>query len=184
MGDEIIVTTVQGTFRYLVTETKIVKPTDFSVLDQTPDATLTLTSCNPRYSSRQRIVVKAKLDTSASPAPLPAPATTAAPPSAGNTIPGDDTIGGSETIGGDEQASDNAVVSSLGDSFSAGWFSDSGAWLPTILWGALAGLIVAAFWFLGRHWKRWAAYLLMVVPFLFVLYFFYENVARLLPPNI
>ena len=49
VGDEIIVTTVQGTFRYLVTETKIVKPTDFSVLDPTPDATLTLTSCNPRY---------------------------------------------------------------------------------------------------------------------------------------
>ena len=31
-GDEIIVTTVQGTFRYLVTEIKIVKPTDFSRL--------------------------------------------------------------------------------------------------------------------------------------------------------
>ena len=36
---------------------------------------------------------------------------------------------------------------------------------------------------LGRHWKRWAAYLLAVIPFLFVLYFFYENVARLLPPE-
>ena len=70
-GDEIIVTTVQGTFRYLVTEIKIVKPTDFSVLDPTPDATLTLTSCNPRYSSRQRIVVKARLDTTAS-ATIPA----------------------------------------------------------------------------------------------------------------
>jgi sortase A len=184
VGDEIVVTTVQGRFRYLVTETKIVKPTDFSVLDPTPDATLTLTSCNPRYSSRQRIVIKAKLDTTASPAPLPAAATTAPPASAGSTIPGDDTIGGGQTIGGDEQAADSAVVSSLGDSFSAGWFSDSSAWLPTILWGALAGLIVAGFWFLGRRWNRWAAYGLAAIPFLFALYFFYENVARLLPPNI
>ena len=75
-GDEIIVTTVQGTFRYLVTEIKIVKPTDFSVLDPSPDATLTLTSCNPRYSSRQRIVVKARLDTTKSDDPLPAAVTT------------------------------------------------------------------------------------------------------------
>ncbi len=75
-GDEIILTTVSGTFRYLVTEIKIVKPTDFSVLDPTPDATLTLTSCNPRYSSRQRIVVKAKLDETKSDDPLPAAVTT------------------------------------------------------------------------------------------------------------
>jgi sortase A len=182
-GDEIIVTTVQGTFRYLVTETKIVKPTDFTVLDPTPDATLTLTSCNPRYSSRQRIVVRAKLDTTASPAPLPAPVTTAAPAAPDSTLPGDDTIGGTETVGGGDQAADTALVSGL-DSFSAGWFSDSAAWFPTIVWAALAGFIVTGFWFLGRHWKRWAAYLLAVIPFLFVLYFFYENVARLLPPNI
>ena len=52
------------------------------------------------------------------------------------------------------------------------------------MWAALAGLIVAGFWLLGRHWKRWAAYLLAVIPFVFVLYFFYENVARLLPPRI
>ena len=169
-GDEIVVTTVQGTFRYLVTEIKIVKPTDFSVLDPTPDATLTLTSCNPRYSSRQRIVVKAKLDETKSDDPLPAAVTTV-------QLPADN---GS----GVEQSADNPLVSSVSDSFSAGWFSDSGAWFPTILWAAIVGLVAFGFWMLGRHWKRWAAYLLAVIPILFVLYFFYENVARLLPPNI
>jgi sortase A len=188
-GDEIIVTTVQGKFRYLVTEIKIVKPTDFSVLDQTKDATLTLTSCNPRYSSRQRIVVKAKLDVSQSPEPLPAAATTA--PSSVTTAPtlagGDE--GSSDDASADEtsaeQASaDSPLVSGVGDSFSAGWFSDSSAWLPTILWGLGAALVVFGFWMLGRRWNRWAAYALAVLPFLFFLYFFYENVARLLPPNI
>ena len=169
-GDEIVVTTVQGTFRYLVTEIKVVKPTDFSVLDPTPDATLTLTSCNPRYSSRQRIVVKAKLDETKSDDPLPAAVTTV-------QLPADN---GS----GVEQSADNPLVSSVSDSFSAGWFSDSGAWFPTILWAAIVGLVAFGFWMLGRHWKRWAAYLLAVIPILFVLYFFYENVARLLPPNI
>ncbi len=169
-GDEIILTTVKGTFRYLVTEIKIVKPTDFSVLDTTPDATLTLTSCNPRYSSRQRIVVKAKLDETKSDDPLPAAVTTVQLPADNGT--------------GAEQSADNPLVSSVDDSFSAGWFSDSSAWFPTILWGAIVGLVAFGFWMLGRHWKRWAAYLLAVIPFLFVLYFFYENVARLLPPNI
>jgi sortase A len=169
-GDEIIVTTVQGTFRYLVTEIKIVKPTDFSVLDPTPDATLTLTSCNPRYSSRQRIVVKATLDTTKSDDPLPAAVTTV-------QIPVD-------TGSAAEQTADNPLVASVGDSFSAGWFSDSAAWFPTILWGLIVAAVAFGFWMLGRHWKRWAAYILAVIPFLFVLYFFYENVARLLPPNI
>ena len=79
---------------------------------------------------------------------------------------------------------DNPLVASVSDSFSAGWFSDSAAWFPTILWGFIVAAVAFGFWMLGRHWKRWAAYLLAVIPFLFVLYFFYENVARLLPPNI
>ncbi len=173
-GDEIIVTTVQGTFRYLVTEIKIVKPTDFSVLDPTPDATLTLTSCNPRYSSRQRIVVKARLDTTKSDDPLPAAVTTV-------QLPADT---GSAASPAEEESADNPLVASVSDSFSAGWFSDSAAWFPTILWGFIVAAVAFGFWMLGRHWKRWAAYLLAVIPFLFVLYFFYENVARLLPPNI
>ena len=188
-GDEIIVTTVDGKFRYLVTEIKIVKPTDFSVLDQTTDATLTLTSCNPRYSSRQRIVVKAKLDDSQ---------VTRAAARRGDdrSLVGDDCAdvgrrrrgerrrASAGQTSADQASADNPLVSGVGDSFSAGWFSDSSAWLPTILWGLGAALVVFGFWMLGRRWNRWVAYMLAALPFLFFLYFFYENVARLLPPNI
>lgn len=62
-GDEIYVLTTQGYFRYTVTGSQIVSPDDTSVLDATPGkATLTLTTCNPRYSAAQRLVVTASFD--------------------------------------------------------------------------------------------------------------------------
>jgi sortase A len=39
----------------------VVAPTDVSVVDQTLTPTLTLTTCNPRYSATQRLVVHAAL---------------------------------------------------------------------------------------------------------------------------
>jgi sortase A len=71
-GDKIIVQTVQGRFTYEVYEDPlIVDPGDLSVLevDPTRPATLTLTTCNPKYSASQRLVVKAELQRE----PLPAP---------------------------------------------------------------------------------------------------------------
>jgi sortase A len=60
-GDEIRVTTVQGTFVYAVREALIVRPNQSEVLNPTPDNRLTLTSCHPKYSARQRIIVIADL---------------------------------------------------------------------------------------------------------------------------
>lgn len=61
-GDEIIVTTVQGRFRYLVTSQRIVDPSAVEVLEPVEGANLlTLTSCHPKYSARQRIIVQAEL---------------------------------------------------------------------------------------------------------------------------
>lgn len=60
-GDEILVETVQGEFRYLVREQLIVSPTQVEVLDDKGDDRLTLTACHPKYSARQRIVVVAVL---------------------------------------------------------------------------------------------------------------------------
>jgi sortase A len=60
-GDPIFVTTTQGRFQYDVTQTLVVDPSDVSVLDATPTPTLTLTTCNPRYSAATRMVVKASL---------------------------------------------------------------------------------------------------------------------------
>ena len=51
-GDDIIIhDAVAGTFVYKMTQQLIVKPTDLSVVDNTPDAELTLTSCNPKGSA-------------------------------------------------------------------------------------------------------------------------------------
>lgn len=69
-GDRISVQTLNGTFNYTVTEQLIVSPRDVRVLDPTPDATLTLTTCHPKYSAKQRLIVKATLDVTQSPDPV------------------------------------------------------------------------------------------------------------------
>ncbi len=63
VGDPIIVTTLQGEFRYKVFQQLVVPPKEgVYVLDPTKDATLTLTTCNPKYSAKTRLVVQATLD--------------------------------------------------------------------------------------------------------------------------
>jgi len=61
-GDKIEFETLQGTFKYEVTEELVVAPSQVEVLDPTPlESTLTLTTCNPKYSAAQRLVIKAAL---------------------------------------------------------------------------------------------------------------------------
>ena len=60
-NDPILVTTLQGSFRYEVMETKIVHPSQIDVLNPTDDNRLTLTTCHPRFSAKERMIVTAKL---------------------------------------------------------------------------------------------------------------------------
>lgn len=60
-GDPIDVLTGQGWFVYRVTSSQAVAPTDVAVVAPTPTPVLTLTTCNPRYSASQRLVVHAAL---------------------------------------------------------------------------------------------------------------------------
>jgi sortase A len=60
-GDPILVTTPEGKFRYEVDHTDIVSPSEVSVLDSTTDNRLTLTTCNPKFSAAQRLIVVSKL---------------------------------------------------------------------------------------------------------------------------
>jgi sortase A len=85
-GDEITVQTVQGTFNYELSEDPfVVSPDDGDVLLPTSDparpasslATLTLTTCNPKYSAAERLIVKASLVLPPGAVPLPAPETVA-----------------------------------------------------------------------------------------------------------
>jgi sortase A len=63
-GDEIMVTTPGGEFRYVVSSAIVVEPSDVSVLRATNEPTLTLVTCYPfDYigSAPQRFVVSARL---------------------------------------------------------------------------------------------------------------------------
>jgi sortase A len=71
-GDAIHIKTYAGEFIYKVYTTLIVAPTDVAVVANTKDAELTLTSCNPKYSAAQRIVIKARLAPSISAVPAKA----------------------------------------------------------------------------------------------------------------
>jgi sortase A len=59
-GDSISLRTEFGTFEYRVTGSRVVPPSDVSVLRQTPDPTLVLTACEPRFSAAKRLVVFAE----------------------------------------------------------------------------------------------------------------------------
>jgi len=73
-GDLIVLTTTWGTFSYAVTASEVVAPTDLSPLAPTTQATLTLTTCTPRFSASQRLVVVAALRSNPVPGgPKPSP---------------------------------------------------------------------------------------------------------------
>jgi sortase A len=56
-GDRIVLGTEYGIFEYRVTGSRIIAPSDGSVLEGTRRATLVLTTCNPRFSAAERLVV-------------------------------------------------------------------------------------------------------------------------------
>jgi sortase A len=58
-GDEITLQTRQGTFLYRVQWMKVVDPTSLWVSGATRRPSLTLTTCNPRFSARERLVIRA-----------------------------------------------------------------------------------------------------------------------------
>jgi sortase A len=78
-GDQIGLTTLQGNFVYTVTGSEVVDPSDVAVVAATSTPQLTLTTCNPRFSASQRLVVHAALVASALAHPNVAPTTPATP---------------------------------------------------------------------------------------------------------
>jgi len=163
VGDPIEVTTLGGVFRYEVAEEIIVDPSEVSVLDDTPDGRLTLTTCNPKYSAAERLIIVAKLTTPVAPTPDPpadATAAATAPPP-------------------------RARLSLAAEEGRAGLSGVRAARGPTVAWGIVAASVWLATWFLSHTWRRrWPAYLLGAPIFLAVLFMFFENVARLLPANV
>ncbi|MGI8686669.1 MAG: class E sortase [Acidimicrobiales bacterium] len=164
-GDPILVTTRQGRFRYEVEETRIVRPSETSVLGPSEDNRLTLTTCNPRFSAAQRLVVIAVLKGEA--AELP-PVTTTVPPV---TTPGATTTTTAPQSFDFEEAEEEGL---------SGRNAANG---PALTWGLAAAAVWLLTWLAGRRWRRWPAYLLGTPVFLVVLFVFFENFSRLLPSN-
>lgn len=156
IGDEIIVTTSDGTSSYIVNaEPFIVEPTQTQVAQTTDpnSATLTLISCHPKWTSDKRIVVTADLV----PTVAPAPAT--------------------EFV-----AQEGDYVPEL---LNEGWFHDSAAWPWVVMWFAvLLGLYVAAIAATRRGVRAYISYPVMAVVMLPVLFIFFEQLSRLLPTNL
>lgn len=241
-GDTIVTTTLNGVFTYAVTGTRIVEPSDYQVVATTDPnrATLTLTSCHPKWTARQRIVIFSELISEAS-APIGEPVLNYGRPEPSapvNEIPGDANLpaddalvtndpndattnidsadvidepvvaapgAGSGTVTGNvneepvvtdtatpavaqgEAATlgSAAVNAGIADAFSEGWFSDPAANLQVGLWGLILAAIALGAYLVSRRLRRdWAGGLIALLPFVVTLYFFFQNVNRLLPPNL
>jgi sortase A len=207
-GDEIVVSTFTGRFVYRMSEQWIVPPTDASVLDPSPFPVLTLTSCHPKYSARERIIVRAVFDADASSGPLapamPGYAGTAAsdPATVAPTTPATSepsvtapaaaepgTTADSPVVSSAEASSATTVAapaqSTSADALEHGWFDDPDAWPQVALWGTAVTLVALGAWGMSRWSRRnWVGAVLGIAPFVVALYFLFENVNRLLPPNL
>jgi sortase A len=61
LGEEILVSTTSQVYRYMVTQKRIIQPTDVSVMHPTSSPVLTLISCYPYGIDTHRIVVIGEL---------------------------------------------------------------------------------------------------------------------------
>jgi sortase A len=60
-GDVVTLETEFGTFAYRVTRSRVIEPDEIGVLDPTKKPTLVLTTCTPKFSAAQRLIVYGKL---------------------------------------------------------------------------------------------------------------------------
>lgn len=169
-GDPILVTTRQGSFRYEVREWRVVRPTEVSVLAPTEDDRLTLTTCHPRYSAKERLIVVAALVGEAAPTSPPGETPRPADPEPGGEEP-------DEPEGEGEGEGDEAPA------LEAGLSGENASNTPAILWGLAAAAVWVLTWLASRRWRKWPAYLVGGPAFLVVLFVFFENFSRLLPAD-
>ncbi len=201
-GDSIFVTTVQGDFEYIVRSLEIVDPSAVYVLDPTEDNRLTLTTCNPRYSARQRLIVVAELvgepadsnlDDVVNIADIGIPGEEFADDEVTDTSVATATTPTSEVAADTTQPADTSTTepsavpqaTEIADGdFEGGLSGIGGSRWPVVLWGVIAALIWLGFWTLGQLWRRWPAYIIGTPIFLVALFIFFENFALLLPANV
>jgi sortase A len=156
-GDDIIIhDAVGGVFDYQMTQQLTVLPTAVYVVDNTPDAQLTLTACTPKGSASHRLVVKAKLVPSKSTKPTkPKPITLSTGTGKGR------------------------VTEAAG--LAQGLSGQTRSLVPSVEWGIVAALVGLVWWWGFRRWRHPATWILGVLPFLVALFPFYVFLERALP---
>lgn len=166
-GDEIVVSTRQGEFTYVVipapgqTEQAwfTVKPKQVEVLANMGDNRLTLTACHPKYSAKERIIVQAVLKTPAAP-------TLAASTPTGTSKP---------KVTSEEKLSKTAAQ------FEDGLDGDESALVPALLFG-LAAAVVAILAAVFKRYTNGVLVWVIATPAILVLVWFgYVYLDRYLP---
>lgn len=138
-GDAIYVLTPQGRFEYFVVQSQVVAPTDTAILDSTSSAaTLTLTTCNPRYQSSSRLVVTADFSSGG--------ASTTSPPTT-TTLPLTRTVG-------HQSLARRTPGDALGSSES---------YWPGVLWGLATLGVYLVLWRIWRRFPRGLRWLSVLV---------------------
>jgi sortase A len=204
IGDPIIITDLMGRkFTYLVSNQQVVEATDSWVVATTDPtkAILTLTTCHPEFSAKQRLIISAELDLTqsdiaASPAAMYAdevidtttvPSTEVVTSEAPTIVVPETTTAPTATTSTTIPAIivDDSFNSESADALSRGWFSDLSAIPQTLLWGFIELLVVFGAWQLAKkNRNRIIGAAAGFIPFFVVLYFVFQNVNRLLPPNL
>ncbi len=162
-GDPIIVSTTQGIFRYDVIGSQVVSPDDVAVVAPTPTPELTLTTCNPRFSASQRLVVHAALVASSLAGTATTTPSTTTPVSPTTTI----APGGGSGVGTASAAS-------------------SSSWWAAIGWGLVVAAAITAVWVAARRTRRGGRALVLVlglIAWLGLVFVFFEALAPLLPAS-
>ncbi len=195
VDDDIVVTTVQGSFTYRVVNAgtaypdreqtlldaarphAIVSPEDTWVLGEYGDDRLTLTACHPKFSARQRIIVAAVL------VDEPGAARPVVDRSGGAVSLTDADTGETIELADEALPIDLTSAEDYGDevSLDEGLAWDTSPLPKALLYGLIAALIFLAAWFAARRWRRIPSYAVALVPFAFALYLAFEQVDRILP---
>ena len=155
-GDAIDILTVQGLFVYHVVSSRAVDPSDVAVVAPTATPMLTLTTCNPRYSASQRLVVQASL---AADVLTGSTAPTTTPTTAPGTHPRTATLA-------------DATIQKN--------------WWAAIGWGLAVAALVIGLWMVAarlRGGRKVAVITGGTVVWLFVVYLFFGALAPLLPAS-
>ena len=156
VGDPIVLTTAQGIFVYDTVQSEVVAPDDNTVLRNSTANTLTLTTCNPRFSASSRLVVVARLAHS-------------------KLFSGVIAAKAKPAKAAKEKATSGALAG-----------NSNGQTLTAVLWGIIvlgvgALVLFLAHWFRRWRWLIWGVGGLVV---LVLLYFFFAAITPLLPASL